>query len=212
MDLKLTDDEIVAACVRLGTPWPLGLRTVELGDRSALTQALLRGQRSLLVRDLATMAPGGELELTAEVAELIGSVIGAELGVVVAIGRVDEPVASALPVVSAFSRPEGVGWTTLTVTPMGVWGLSRQRLDVVSTAVLGVARAAFDGPNTDDVRRELATFAARLAPTGSQVLQITVGRVRQASLAEARLPDAMVTWDEASWGSTFLDEWFGARA
>jgi hypothetical protein len=56
--LALTDDEAAALALRVGGAWAAPLPTVNNADRAQVAAAVLRGRRSLVVRDLAT--PGGE--------------------------------------------------------------------------------------------------------------------------------------------------------
>lgn len=51
--LTLTDDETAVVAASLGEPWRAPLPTVDLSSRDDIAQAVLRGRRSLVVRDLA---------------------------------------------------------------------------------------------------------------------------------------------------------------
>jgi hypothetical protein len=51
--LTLTDDEALAVAVALPEPWRAPLPTVDQKNRHSLVQAIYRGRRSLVVRDLA---------------------------------------------------------------------------------------------------------------------------------------------------------------
>jgi hypothetical protein len=66
----LSDDEIVAIAVKDGASWPGPLPTINLGEREML-QAIVRGVRSLLARELVTMI-GIDYEVSADVRTLIG--------------------------------------------------------------------------------------------------------------------------------------------
>jgi hypothetical protein len=56
--LTLTDDEAAALALRAGGAWVAPLPTINGADRAEVTAAVLRGRRSLVVRDLGT--PGGD--------------------------------------------------------------------------------------------------------------------------------------------------------
>jgi hypothetical protein len=56
--LALTDDEAAALALRADGAWAAPLPTINNADRAQVAAAVLRGRRSLAVRDLAT--PGGD--------------------------------------------------------------------------------------------------------------------------------------------------------
>jgi hypothetical protein len=56
--LALTDDEAAALALHADGAWAAPLPTINNADRSQVVAAVLRGRRSLAVRDLAT--PGGD--------------------------------------------------------------------------------------------------------------------------------------------------------
>jgi hypothetical protein len=70
--LALTDDEAVTLAAGLPEPWRAPLPTVDQTNRDRLVQAIYRGRRSLVVRDLAE-SDGTLTGLAAEVARRLGS-------------------------------------------------------------------------------------------------------------------------------------------
>jgi hypothetical protein len=56
--LALTDDEAAALALRADGAWAAPLPSINNADRTQVAAAVLRGRRSLVVRDLAT--PGGD--------------------------------------------------------------------------------------------------------------------------------------------------------
>jgi hypothetical protein len=70
--LALTDDEAVTLAAGLPEPWRTPLPTVDQTNRDRLVQAIYRGRRSLVVRDLAE-SDGTLTGLAAEVARRLSS-------------------------------------------------------------------------------------------------------------------------------------------
>jgi hypothetical protein len=70
--LTLTDDEAAALAATLDDPWRAPLPTVDLASRDDVRQAVLRGRRSLVVRDLAE-TDGTPAGLAAEVRKRLGT-------------------------------------------------------------------------------------------------------------------------------------------
>jgi hypothetical protein len=73
--ILLSDDEVVAAAVRLGKDWKASLPTVNVEDPSDLIRAAARGHRSLYLRGLLTGPDNSEL--VPEVSALLGPAAGA---------------------------------------------------------------------------------------------------------------------------------------
>jgi hypothetical protein len=70
--LTLTDDEALAAAIALPEPWRAPLPTVDQKNRDTLVQAIYRGRRSLVVRDLAE-SDGTLTGLAAEVVQRLST-------------------------------------------------------------------------------------------------------------------------------------------
>lgn len=72
--ILLSDDEVVAAAVRLGKDWKASLPTVSVEDPTDLLRAAARGHRSLYLRGMLTGTEN--TELTPEVSGLLSSAMG----------------------------------------------------------------------------------------------------------------------------------------
>lgn len=72
--LLLTDDELVAVAVKLGSVWKASLPTVVIDDDSELIRAAARGHRSLFLRGL--LGGADNEELADRVEEALGSAVG----------------------------------------------------------------------------------------------------------------------------------------
>jgi len=70
--LALTDDEAAALALRAGGAWAAPLPTINNADRAQVAAAVLRGRRSLVVRDLATPA-GDPTGAAADVLKRLGA-------------------------------------------------------------------------------------------------------------------------------------------
>jgi hypothetical protein len=70
--LALTDDEAAFLAASAGEPWRAPLPTVDLASQDDVRQAVLRGRRSLVVRDLAE-PDGTPVGIAAEVSKRIGT-------------------------------------------------------------------------------------------------------------------------------------------
>lgn len=73
--ILLSDDEVVAAAVRLGKDWKASLPTISVEDPADLIRAAARGHRSLYLRGLLTGPDNSEL--VPEVSALLGPAAGA---------------------------------------------------------------------------------------------------------------------------------------
>lgn len=72
--ILLSDDEVVAAAVRLGRDWRVSLPTVIVEDPADLLRAAARGHRSLYLRGMLIGA--GNTELAPEVSTLLAQAAG----------------------------------------------------------------------------------------------------------------------------------------
>lgn len=72
--ILLSDDELVAAAVRLGKDWKASLPTVSVDDPADLLRAAARGHRSLYLRGLLTGPDNSEL--VSELSALLASAVG----------------------------------------------------------------------------------------------------------------------------------------
>lgn len=139
----LTDDEIVALCAIDGRPWPLGLTTVR-SDAAELTQAGMRGMRSLLLRQLATEGSnkaGGQPN--ALLLGLVSTFLGARRRVGAYIAPRAEPSALAGAAITVALTADG--WLMDSTTAGGVHALRRVSADEATTAVADMAEKACSG-------------------------------------------------------------------
>ncbi len=137
----LTDDEVVALCAIDGRPWPLGLLTVG-SSPDDLTQAGLRGVRSLLVRKLMTRSTDGTRSphplLVREVAAFIAATDRVAAHIAPAAGH------DILAGASVTAARTADGWLTDAATADGVHSLRRVSADEACTAVVDFVEAALD--------------------------------------------------------------------
>lgn len=149
----LTDDEVAAVAVQKGAAWPTLLPTVA-DDEDSLLAAVLRGRRSLLLRQLATVTSDDRVVPAPSLLHCIDGVLGVRVQLGVYIGRDD---LSALPVGLAYywyGEERGGNWMTESTSHDGVhafaWVTREEALDVA----VRLAEAAYaDGvPGTDDAR------------------------------------------------------------
>jgi hypothetical protein len=174
--MLLTDDEMVALCIIDGRPWPLGLMTV--GTTSdELTQAGLRGVRSLLVRRLLTGSKGADALPDPTVAREVAAFIGAEtrVGAHVALAA-DRSVLAGASVNAALTAD---GWLLDTATADGIHALRRVSADDAAATVIDfveAVHASHDGGGQDVV--------ASIVVAGSPVQEWNPALIREAFGAE----------------------------
>ncbi len=84
--IKFTDDEAVAIAVAAGGTWRTPLLTVNLDSSTDVARAVLRGRRSLIVRDLAN-GDGTPAGVAAQVLKRLGTGLAAMFMLVDAAGK-----------------------------------------------------------------------------------------------------------------------------
>lgn len=139
----LTDDEIVALCAVDGRPWPVGLTTVGTSAEE-LSQAGMRGMRSLMVRRLAAVPSDGSGARPHE--DILRDVAGfldapRRIGAYVAPAQ-EHAVLAGASVTAAQTRG---GWLLDTATAAGVHALRRASADEAAAAITEVAEKARSG-------------------------------------------------------------------
>jgi hypothetical protein len=134
----LTDDEIVALSAVDGRPWPLGLITVG-GTADELTQAGLRGIRSLAVRRLIADATEGDRRPDPALARDVAAFISAQHRV----GAHIAPAASVDVLAGASITAARItdGWLLDTATADGVHALRRVSPEEAESAVIDFVEA-----------------------------------------------------------------------
>lgn len=199
MSCKLTDDEVVAAAVLLNGSWPIAIRTVDLADAGAVAQAVARGERSLLVRELAT-ARDGRVELSAATRAAFEAVSAADTRISVLVGRRSAPVAEAAPFVSAYRSRAGSPWTVVASSVNGVADIDdadEQTVRATLEQLLSSCyRDAIPGSTPSD---DLALFVGRFDAQHDDLVEVTPGSVRRAVAPGGRIPETLVEWLPADW-------------
>jgi hypothetical protein len=168
----LTDDELVALCIIDGRPWPLGLTTVGTASE-ALTQAGLRGVRSLVVRRLLTDSNGTVGRPDPTVAQEVSAFIGAEKRVGAHIATAADPSVLAGASVNAALTPDG--WLLDTVTADGIHALRRVSAEAAATTVIDFVEAVQNSHPTEADGRVASVVIA-----GKPVREWNPAQIREA--------------------------------
>jgi hypothetical protein len=176
----LTEDEIVALSAVDGRPWPLGLITVG-STADELTQAGLRGIRSLAVRRLITESAEGQRRPDPLLAREIAAFISAEERVGAHIAPDASPDVLAGASITAAHTADG--WLLDTATADGVHALRRMSPDEAATAVIDFVEAAIGEARPD------LTCVVRYGQSGQ---------------------NAIVVSDKSAWNPTEIRDAFGA--
>jgi hypothetical protein len=137
----LTEDEIVALSAVDGRPWPLGLITVG-STADELTQAGLRGIRSLSVRRLIADSAEGQRRPDPDLSGEVAAFISAEERVGAHIAPAANPDVLAGASITAAHTTDG--WLLDAATADGVHALRRVSSDEAQTAVVDFVEAAID--------------------------------------------------------------------
>lgn len=117
---QLTDDEIVALVAETGVTWPLALATVDVTDDEAMRAAVVRGIRSLLVRDLARARQPVGLDTDEAVLALVRAVAGASTHLQVRLGVDDADATGARQLLSLHGTDGAATWISATSSPLGI--------------------------------------------------------------------------------------------
>jgi hypothetical protein len=113
----LTDDEVLALATRAGVGWPSASPTVDVADSGALSAAVQRGVRSLIVREL--LGVGGEDHLADPVDRVVGPLLGGTpiLGIYPA---TDQLRYVSVGVATAYYQGDEAIWVSELITGAGV--------------------------------------------------------------------------------------------
>lgn len=123
-DLVFTDDEIAAIAIDRDTYWPADLPTVDTDDPADLLAAMIRGQRSLLVRGLIDAEGTSDPSV-----QLLGDQLaGATQSITVYIGGPD--LLRVSPVLASVHYPMPGDWVAETITPGGVHAFTATSRDI----------------------------------------------------------------------------------
>lgn len=171
----LTDDEIVAICAADGRPWPLGLTTVE-STAADLTQAGIRGMRSLMVRRLAQPdadQPGMRPH------QMIATDVAAFLGATSRIGVYVAPISdhSVMAGASITAARTSTGWVVDSATAAGVHALRAASAEEAADAILELVTRAFGGALFTDEESAAWTCVVRYGPDSQNMLIVGEGSV-----------------------------------
>jgi hypothetical protein len=193
--LALTDDEAIALSLSVSEPWRVPLSTVDAASRESLAQAILRGRRSLAVRDLAT-SDGILAGPAAEVAQRLGRGLRGFLLLTDEVGRwlpggvtvyLYGPTLGEIEV-SQTVAAAGVHYFRLGPPP-GQW----QALTQLAEAVFADGFAEPSGERT----RPAAAFLNAVRPDGLRSIRVTRGGVTTGrGPIPARFPSVAegITW------------------
>ncbi|GAA4076042.1 hypothetical protein ACFFOS_17210 [Nocardioides kongjuensis] len=139
MDLLLTDDEVVALAADRESFWPGALPTVPMVRPDDAIRAVLRGQRSLRVRDLLSEAG----ESTPQLVELRDSVLDAEGRI--AVYLCDEAFDRVSWDISADLYWYAPGWLVETTTAAGIHAFRQSSRAEATELLVGLTSAALSG-------------------------------------------------------------------
>lgn len=137
----LTDDEVVALCAIGGRAWPLGLITVGSSPED-VTQAGLRGARSLAVRKLMTQSADGTRSPEPSLAREVAAFADAADRIAAHIApAADHNFLAGASVTAARTADD---WLLDAATADGVHALRRQSADEAATAIVDFVEAVLD--------------------------------------------------------------------
>jgi hypothetical protein len=141
-NFQLTDDEVVAAALSLGNPWPHVLPSVDLESR-ALLDANDRGARSLVVRKLAQSSSEG-FAIDGSLSSLVSRACGAPATVMAYIADNSNPQLLVGTSVFAFLSDQELSDDVLDiVSPGGIHDLAEMPRNEAVDLFLRVINAAF---------------------------------------------------------------------
>ncbi|SHU17497.1 Uncharacterised protein [Mycobacteroides abscessus subsp. abscessus] len=171
----LTDDEIVALCAANGKPWPITLATVPTAS-DELSQAGMRGMRSLMVRRLAggnAEAPGFRPHefLARDAATFVEATdrVGAY------VAPASDPTKLAGASVTAARGADA--WVIDTATAAGIHALRRTTADEAAKAVLALVESAYAGTLFPGEHTDIWVCAVRFGPNSRNALAVRSGKV-----------------------------------
>ena len=173
--LALTDDEAAALALRASGSWRVPLPTVDDTDELDLAAAILRGRRSLAVRDLAN--PDGTV--TGEAARVLAALDGGPRAVFLLVDAREEWCPSGLTVY-LYGDSAGQAKMSHVVTAAGVHYFRVGPPPGQWLALTELAEAVFkDGfaDAEDGVRQPAAAILSVVGPEGPRRLRVTVGQV-----------------------------------
>lgn len=192
--LTLTDDEALVMAVIAGETWKAPLPSVSSDDEADLTAALLRGRRSLIVRDLASQ----DGTLTGDAAAVLTAVKPGPCAVFLLVDRAGDWVADGLTVylygkaadaveVSQVVAPAGVHYFRL-MPPQGQW-----------LALTEIAQGVFsDGftASREGAQQPEAALLTAIGPDGARTIRVSPGQVRSDDQAATLFGsvDEAVSW------------------
>lgn len=202
---RLTEDEITALVSQAGVTWPVPLTTLDTTDEDSIGASVLRGLRSLLVRDLARPLAESGLELDADLLAAIRAVPDAEVQIQVSVGVPAAVVSDSRPVLSIFGPSVDGTWQSVTSSILGTVELTEIGLDQARTALVGLLQAAHDegvkvpegvvGPGLLYVWRRTQAHARLLVVSQGSVIS---GRVAVVDGEEKVVSDGpAIIWDES---------------
>ena len=174
--LVLTDDELVSIAADADAPIPVALPTVDVDDEYAVAAAVVRGQRSLFVRELI-----GE-EDDSRIAQLQLGLSGrARLSCYVG----DRTLSRFVPVPATTWLPVGDGFLRIHEGPVGTHVVVHDSADSALREIQGVLRTALESsaqPGADE-RVELWICVAAVTTDVVDGLAVRHGEVLATSLA-----------------------------
>ncbi len=180
--LTLTDDEAAVIAVIVGEAWKAPLPSVDTNDETDLTAALLRGRRSLIVRDLAS--PDGTL--IGAGAEVLAALKSGHCAALLLVDDAGDWVADGLTVylygtatdaveLSHVVSPAGVHYFRL-MPPQGQWlALGQLAMGVFDEGFVAVQ---------DGSQQPVATLLAVTGTEGARTIRVSPGKVRSEGSAE----------------------------
>lgn len=171
----LTDDEIVALCAANGKPWPITLATVPTTSED-LSQAGMRGMRSLMVRRLAggnAEAPGFRPhEVLARDAATFAEATD-RIGAYVAPASDPNQLAGA----SITAARGADSWVIDTATAAGIHALRRTTVDEAAKTVLALVESAYAGTLFPGDDAGAWVCAVRFGSNSRNALAVRAGKV-----------------------------------
>lgn len=150
--IRITDDELAAVAVAVGTPCPIRLATVDEADHEQLLAAVARGRRALTARGL--LLPDGTSfgQLDPGWLDLVGNPMRTGVTLVACAVNVDlEPLGGLLHYFLQASDP--LDWTLVSVLGGGLHQVTRVPRDIGIAMVAGlIEQAAADQEQGSEAR------------------------------------------------------------
>lgn len=196
MAFRLTDDEIAALAADQGGAWFAPLPTINDSDAAELMRAVLRGRRSIAVRNSVFVDTGGTARTVAEVRSVIAPAVGTPPRLTAYVADEENPEMLAGLSLSVFPAADATERTVVLTTSGGVNEVSLRLRDEAEELVRGFAddiQATGEGSRVLTVvcpRRDGATTVT-VVGRGVVTTRTYAAGVYGPPVTAAGLPDAL---------------------